>query len=68
MICRSLKFYENALSEFGFYRVHRSHMVNLEYVRRYIKGKGGSVILENGKEILVSNNKKEGLLEKFKIN
>lgn len=68
MICRSLKFYENALSEFGFYRVHRSHMVNLEYVRRYIKGKGGSVILENGKEILVSNNKKEGLIEKFKIN
>ena len=65
LICRNLKFYENALSDFGFYRIHRSHIVNLEYVRRYIKGKGGSVVLENGKEILVSNNKKEGLIRRI---
>ena len=64
MICRNLKFYEKALSEFGFCRVHRSHMINLEYVKRYIKGKGGSVILENGKEIMVSNNKKEELIRR----
>ncbi|MEO1257345.1 MAG: LytTR family DNA-binding domain-containing protein [Bacteroidota bacterium] len=64
MICRSLKFYEKALSEFGFCRVHRSHMVNLEYVKRYIKGKGGSVIMENGKEIMVSNNRKEELIRR----
>ena len=65
LICRNLKFYETALSEFGFCRVHRSHIVNLDYVKRYIKGKGGSVILENGKEIMVSNNKKEELIRKI---
>lgn len=65
LICRSLKFYEAALNDFGFCRVHRSHIVNLDFVVRYKKGKGGSVILENGKELLVSNNKKSELLEKI---
>ncbi|MEL6988138.1 MAG: LytTR family DNA-binding domain-containing protein, partial [Bacteroidota bacterium] len=63
LICRSMKFYEKALSPLGFYRIHRSHMINLEYLRKYIKGKGGSVILEGGKELMVSNAKKSGLIE-----
>ena len=66
LICRNLKFYEKALDPFGFFRVHRSHIVNLDFVKRYIKGKGGSVVLENGKEIVVSNNKKEGLIQRIK--
>jgi len=63
MICRNLKFYENALQQYGFYRIHRSHIVNLDFVKQYKKGKGGSVILENGKELMVSNSKKLGLVE-----
>ncbi|MEM6965767.1 MAG: LytTR family DNA-binding domain-containing protein [Bacteroidota bacterium] len=65
-ICRNLKFYEKALTNFGFCRVHRSHIINLEYVKRYIKGKGGTVILENGKQIIVSNNKKTELVKRIK--
>ena len=66
LICRNLKFYETALSPHGFCRVHRSHIVNLEYIKRYIKGKGGTVILENGKEIMVSNNKKADLIRRIR--
>lgn len=66
LICRSLKHYEKTLDEFGFCRVHRSYMVNLEYVKRYIKGKGGSIILENGKEILVSNTKKATFIKRLR--
>ncbi|MCB0595856.1 MAG: response regulator transcription factor [Lewinellaceae bacterium] len=66
MICRKLKYYENLLSGQGFCRIHRSCMVNLDYVRRYIKGKGGSVVLANGKELQVSNSRKRDFLEKFK--
>lgn len=66
LICRNLKFYEKALEPFGFFRVHRSHIINLDYITRYIKGKGGSVILENGAEILVSNNKKTELIKRLK--
>lgn len=65
MICRSLKHYQDLLHEFGFCRVHRSFMINLDYVTRYIKGKGGSVILEGGKEIIVSNNRKSDLISRI---
>ena len=54
LICRKLKFFENALIAHRFCRVHRSYLINLEYVKRYLKGKGGSVILENEVEIPVA--------------
>jgi two-component system LytT family response regulator len=66
MICRNLKFYEKMLKDFGFCRIHRSTIINVEYVKRYIKGKGGSVIMENGTELIVSNSKKTHLLEMIK--
>ena len=66
LICRNLKFYENALNDLGFCRIHRSTLVNLQFVKKYIKGKGGSVILENQKELQVSNSKKQEFLNKFK--
>lgn len=65
MICRNLKFFESALSHFGFCRIHRSHIINLEYIKRYVKGKGGSVIMENGQEILVANTKKSELIRRL---
>jgi two-component system LytT family response regulator len=66
MICRSLKFYESALVPFGFCRIHRSTIVNIEFVSRYLKGKGGSVIMENGAELMVSNSKKGELIARIK--
>jgi len=65
MICRSLKFYDQVLEPLGFCRIHRSFLVNLDTVVRYNKGKGGSIILENGKELMVANSRKESLLQKL---
>lgn len=65
LICRHLKYYEPLLEPFGFCRIHRSHIVNLEYVKRYNKGKGGSVIMENGQEIMVSNQRKDELVRRI---
>ena len=39
MICRTLKHYEDLLSGFGFMRIHKSHMINLQFVTKYRKGK-----------------------------
>jgi two-component system LytT family response regulator len=46
-------------------RIHRSHMINLDFVVRYSKGKGGSVTMKNDRELEVSPNKKEELLSLF---
>ncbi len=66
LICRKLKFYEDHLKEYGFYRVHRSHLINLDYVKRYVKGKGGTVVLENEVQIQVSNGRKQAFLDQFR--
>lgn len=65
MICRTLKFYEGVLGEFGFLRVHKSHLVNLQYVKRYKKGKGGQLVLSDDSVVDVAPSKKKELLERF---
>ena len=62
MICRPLKHYEHALAPLGFVRVHRSHIVNRNYISKYRKGKGGVVVLQGGAEVPVSEAHKQGFL------
>lgn len=65
MICRTLKYFEDVLREHRFMRIHRSHLINPDYVVRYSRGKGGSVTMKNDKELEVSPAKKEELLGLF---
>ena len=65
MICRTLKFYEEVLTDFGFLRVHRSHLVNTEYITGYKKGKGGQLTMTDGSVVDVSPTKKKDLLSWF---
>lgn len=65
VICRTLKFYEDVLKDSGFMRVHRSHIVNLNYITSYKKGKGGQVELMDGSVVDVSASRKEELLKWF---
>lgn len=62
-VSKPLKEFQNILEENGFYRVHKSSIINLSYVEKYVKGDGGLVILEDKSEFFVSRRKKEGLLE-----
>ena len=64
-VCRKLKYFEDLLAQSGFFRIHRSHMVNKEYIQRYHKGKGGCVILTNGVELDVAQSRKKEFLETF---
>lgn len=65
MICRTLKFYEELLKEAGFLRVHKSHLINLDHVVKYSKGKGGQLIMSDNSTVDVSPNKKDELLAFF---
>lgn len=63
-VSKTLKEIEKQLVEFPyFFRLHNSHLVNLNHVAKYIRGEGGSVILTNSEEIGVSRSKKTELLE-----
>lgn len=66
LVSKTLKHFEDLLKESSFVRVHKSYLVNVNEIVKYKKGKGGSVILSNGKEIMVSSSKKANLLSYFK--
>ncbi|HSZ35057.1 MAG TPA: LytTR family DNA-binding domain-containing protein [Puia sp.] len=64
--CRTLKEIEEQLEEFNsFLRVHNSYLVNLNEAKKYIRGDGGYLIMNNGSTINVSRSRKELLLKKF---
>lgn len=65
LVSKTLKYFEEALRENGFARVHKSYLVNVNAITEYKKGKGGSVVLFNGKEIMVSPARKKELLSYF---
>ena len=58
--------YEALLEDCNFVRIHKSFMVNLEHVREYIRGEGGSITLSNGEDIEVSRRKKDFLMTRMK--
>jgi len=49
----------------NFYRIHKSHIINLKFVSRYIRGEGGEVIMADNTSISLSRNKKDEFLELF---
>lgn len=65
LVSKTLKYFEEILSEKGFARVHKSFLVNVNAITEYKKGKGGSIVLTNGKEIMVSPSRKKELLAYF---
>lgn len=60
---RTLKEFEGLLMEHGFFRVHLSHVVNLEQVRKYLHREGGMLVLANGDHVPVSHRRKTELME-----
>lgn len=65
MITKTLKHYEELLSNGNFFRAHKSHLINLDFVRKFIKGKQSYIETTDGMSIEVSTRKREALLQKL---
>lgn len=65
LICRTLKEVEKILQENGFIRVHHSHLINPQYIRKFIRHDGGFIVMNDGQQISVSRTKKDRLFELF---
>lgn len=65
IVSKTLKEYEQLLEEHNFQRVHNSHLVNLEHVREYLKGEGGTVRMSDGSEVDVSRRRKDDFRRRF---
>ncbi|MEM7163391.1 MAG: LytTR family DNA-binding domain-containing protein [Bacteroidota bacterium] len=65
-VSKNLKEFELTLDIHNFVRVHHSHLVNLEKVKKYVRGEGGYLVMENDETVDVSKRKKESLVSKLK--
>jgi two-component system LytT family response regulator len=65
VVTKTLRKYESLLSESGFLRVHDKHLVNMRHIWRYVRGKGGNIIMFDGFSVDVSARKKEEFLARI---
>jgi two-component system LytT family response regulator len=64
-VARTLKEFEEMLTEYNFFRVHNSHLINLAHIKEYNKGKGGYVRMMDNSEIEVSSRRKSEFLKRI---
>jgi len=62
-VSKTLKEFEELLPPEQFFRPHHSHIINLHYIKKYLKGDGGQIELQNGELVDVSRKKKEEFLK-----
>jgi two-component system, LytTR family, response regulator len=67
VVSRTLKEYEEMLEDLDFFRIHNSYLINLNLIKKYIRGEGGQVIMTNDQALDVSKAKKKSFLDKIKI-
>jgi two-component system, LytTR family, response regulator len=66
ILSKSLKECEEIMVSSGFYRIHKSYLINKNHLKKYIKGKDGQVLMSNNKTLEVSRTHKDGFLESLK--
>lgn len=65
LVSSPIKKYEELLEESGFMRTHRSHLINLHHVKRYVKTDGGMAVMSDHSEVGVSRNIKKEFLNRL---
>ncbi len=62
---KTLKLVEEMLAPYRFFRPHKSHLINLEYITKYIRGEGGVIVMADGSEVDVSRQRKQDFMKVF---
>lgn len=63
---KTIKSYEDLLAPFNFYRVHKRHVINLNYMRKFVKGDGGYLIMDDDIKIEVSRRRRPAFMEQMR--
>jgi two-component system LytT family response regulator len=61
-VSKNIGEFESLLLQRGFFRVHKSYLINLNELRRYVRGEGGYVVMSNGHQVDVSKRRKEAFM------
>jgi len=64
-VTKSLKEYENLLEEYSFIRVHHAHLINLNFLKEFVKTDGGYAVMTDKSNVPVSVRKRDNLLREL---
>lgn len=65
MVSKNIQKYEEVLVQHGFFRAHRSHIVNIDYVREFIKEGEGHLVMKDNSKVYVSRYRRDDILKKL---
>lgn len=63
LISRLIKEYDTLLTPHGFFRCHKSHLININYLLSYVKNDGDYLILKGGSKIPLATRKKDDFMK-----
>ena len=59
LVSRHLKEFQDLLNDRNFFRPHNSHLINLDFVKKFIRHDGGYIEMTDGSQIPISRNRKD---------
>lgn len=65
MVSKTLHEFELVLPDLNFFRIHHKHLINLDHLQEYVKGRGGQVVMSDGSVLDVSFRRKNDFLHKI---
>jgi len=65
MVSKPIKFYEDLLADNTFFKTHKSHLINIDHVKKYYKGKQSYVLMSNDAQVPISVRRKDEFLKHF---
>lgn len=63
LVSKHIKVYESLLNDNSFYRPHQSHLINRNYLQKFVKGDGGYLLMQDGSSIPVSKHRRSDFLK-----
>ena len=63
---KTLRHFDDLLTPFNFFKVHQSHLVNLNYIKTYVRNDGGFLVMEDGKKVDISRRRRPFFLERLR--
>lgn len=65
VVSKVLKDIDEALSGPDFFRVHNSYLINLNRIKKFVRGEGGYVVMDNDTAITISRSRRQEFMEMF---
>jgi len=66
IVCRTLKEFEDSLPKDSFFRIHKSHLINLKYIKEYSNLSGNYITMIDGSKVELSRRKASEFIQKIK--